>query len=63
VCHATSGIYGSIFDVITRSPQQKYFSIEPTESGTVLEGIYDINILGDEMPLLNVRIIKFEINF
>jgi hypothetical protein len=63
MCHATSGIYGSVFDVNTRRAQQKIFLSQASGIWYSSGRDIDINIIGDEMPLLNARIIKFETNF
>jgi hypothetical protein len=61
---APSGNYGSIVDVITRKASNQ--SISDTDSRNLVQfwkEVYDIDILGDEMPLLKVKMINSEQSF
>ena len=61
---APSGNYGSIVDVITRKASNQ--SISETDQRTLVQfwkEVYDIDISGDEMPLLKVRMMNSEQTF
>ena len=61
---APSGNYGSIVDVITRKASNQ--SISDTDSRNLVQfwkEVYDIDISGDEMPLLKVKMINSEQSF
>ena len=61
---APSGNYGSIVDVITRKASNQ--SISDTDSRNLVQfwkEVYDIDISGDEMPLLKVKMINSEQTF
>jgi hypothetical protein len=58
---APSGNYGSIVDVITRKASNQ--SISETDSRNLVQfwkEVYDIDISGDEMPLLKVKMMNSE---
>jgi hypothetical protein len=61
---APSGNYGSIVDVITRKASNQ--SISDTDSRNLVQfwkEVYDIDISGDEMPLLKVKMMNSEQSF
>ncbi|MDQ5869050.1 MAG: hypothetical protein M3530_04890, partial [Thermoproteota archaeon] len=61
---APSGNYGSIVDVITRKASNQ--SISDTDSRNLVQfwkEVYDIEISGDEMPLLKVKMMNSEQSF
>ena len=61
---APSGNYGSIVDVITRKTSNQ--TISETDSRNLVQfwkEVYDIDISGDEMPLLKVRMMNSEQSF
>jgi len=61
---APSGNYGSIVDVITRKASNQ--SISETDSRNLVQfwkEVYDIEISGDEMPLLKVKMMNSEQSF
>jgi hypothetical protein len=61
---APSGNYGSIVDVITRKASNQ--SISETDSRNLVQfwkEVYDIDISGDEMPLLKVKMMNSEQSF
>lgn len=61
---APSGNYGSIVDVITRKVSNQ--SISETDSRNLVQfwkEVYDIEISGDEMPLLKVKMMNSEQSF
>ena len=58
---APSGNYGSIVDIITRKSSNQ--SISDTDSRNLVQfwkEVYDIDISGDEMPLLKVKMMNSE---
>jgi hypothetical protein len=61
---APSGNYGSIVDVITRKASNQ--SISETDSRNLVQfwkEVYDIDVSGDEMPLLKVKMMNSEQSF
>ncbi|MEP6576399.1 MAG: hypothetical protein ABJB85_08230 [Nitrososphaerota archaeon] len=61
---APSGNYGSIVDVITRKASNQ--SISETDSRNLVQfwkEVYDIDISGDEMPLLKIKMMNSEQTF
>ena len=61
---APSGNYGSIVDVITRKASNQ--TISETDNRNLVQfwkEVYDIDISGDEMPLLKVRMMNSEQSF
>ena len=61
---APSGNYGSIVDVITRKASNQ--TISDTDNRNLVQfwkEVYDIDISGDEMPLLKVKMMNSEQSF